>query len=163
MDSAAIASRLESSYPNPTLRLETGLHDQIGPILGKIGGPLIPVFMPRIGRDVLVESSVPWFQEARKQRFGISLDELEQAKGGEQAWAAAQLGFEDLKRFLTDHKQDEGPFVLGSEVSYVDFVLVSTMEAFRRIGNDLFERFVSHDERLRELHRACQQWMEHDQ
>lgn len=163
MDSAAIATRLESLCPDPTLRLENGLHEKIGPIIGKSLGPLIPVFMPRIGRDKIVESSEGWFQEARKQRFGMSLDELEQAKGGEQAWAAAQPGFEELKQFLTDHKQDEGPFVLGSRLSYVDFVLVSTMEAFRRIGNDLFERLVSHDERLRDLHKACEPWLRDDQ
>lgn len=163
MDSGAIASRLESLYPQPTLRLENGLHQQVGSALGRTMGPLVPVFMPRIARDKLVESSVPWFQEARKERFGMSLDELEQTKGGEQAWEAAQPGFEKLKQFLTDHKQDEGPFVLGSQVSYVDFVLASSMEALRRIGNDMYKRFVSHDERLRELHEACGPWFEGDQ
>lgn len=163
MDSAAIASTLESVYPEPSIHLETGLHEKFGPTFGKIGGPLVPVFMPRIARDKLLESSVPWFQEARKKAFGMSLDELEQVKGGEQAWAAAQPGFKELISFLTDHKQDEGPFVLGSQVSYVDFVIVSMAEAFRRIGDDLFEKFVAQDERLRELHQACQKWMKDDQ
>jgi glutathione S-transferase len=163
MDSAAIATELESLYPVPSIHLETGLHEEIGPILGQIAGPLVPVFMPRLARDKLVESSVPWFQEARKQRFGVSLDELEQAKGSEQAWVAAQPGFEGLRSFLTIHKQDEGPFVLGSQVSYVDYMLVSMVEAFRRIEDDLYEKFVSHDERLRDVHQACRKWLEDDQ
>lgn len=163
MDSAAIATELEALYPEPSLHLDTGLHEQILPILGQVVVPLIPVFMPRIARDMLVESSVPWFREAREKRFGISLEELERAKGGEQAWVAAQPGFEALRRFLTEHKQDEGPFVLGSQVSYVDFMLVSMAEAFRRIGGDLYEKFVSQDERLREVHQACRKWLGDDQ
>lgn len=163
MDSAAIASALESQYPEPSLHLETGLHEQFEAIFGKIGRPLIPVFMPRIARDQLLESSVPWFREARAKAFGMSLDELEQTRGGEKAWEAAKPGFEELRRFLTDHKQDDGPFVLGSQVSYVDFMIVSMMEAFHRIGNDLYERFVSQDERFREVHQACQKWTQQDQ
>lgn len=163
MESAAIASALESRYPEPSLHLETGLHEKFEAAFGKIGGPLVPVIMPRIARDKLAESSVPWFQEARAKRFGMSLEELERTKGGEQAWQAAEPGFEDLRRFLTDHKRDEGPFVLGSQVSYVDFMIVSMMEAFRRIGNDLYEKFVSQDEKFREVHQACQKWMQSDQ
>ena len=163
MDSLAIAQKLESLHPSPSLHLDNGLHLKVGPIFGKIGAPLLPVFMPRIGRDVIVESSVPYFQEARKKAFGMSLDEFEKMKGGEQAWQAAQPGVEDLKAFLAEHKQDDGPFVLGSQVSYVDFVIVAFMEAFRRIGEELFERLVGNDESLRNIHKACERWLENDQ
>ena len=163
MDSLAIAKKLESLYPTPSLHLELGLHEQVGPIIGKIGKPLIAVFMPRVARDMLMDSSVPWFLEARKNTFGMSLDELEKTKGGEQAWIAAEPGFEELKTFLYTHKRDEGPFVLGSQVSYADFVIVSMIEAFKRIGEDLFEKFVSYDESFSGLHGACQTWMKDDQ
>ena len=140
MDSAAIAATLESLHPEPSLHLDLGLHEKFAPIFGKIGGPLVPVFMPRIAQDKLLESSVPWFLEAREKAFGMSLNQLEQMRGGEPAWAAARPGFEELAQFLTEHKQDDGPYVLGSQVSYVDFVIVSMIEAFRRIGTDLYER-----------------------
>ena len=47
MDSAAIAIKLEEVHPEPSLRLDTGLHEKIGPILGQAAGPLVPCFMPK--------------------------------------------------------------------------------------------------------------------
>lgn len=165
MDSAAIASKLESLQSNPSLQLDNGLPPKLGPILGKVAGPLLPVFMPRIGRDMIVEESYDWFQKARAERFGMPLDELEKTKGGDQAWEATRPGLTELRQFMKEHKQDDGPFVLGSQVCYADFLIVSTMEALRRIGDDLYEKLVkrSGDDSLRQLHEACQKWMEDDQ
>ena len=163
MDSAAIATKLESLYPTPSLHLDTGLHQALGPTIGKIGRPLSGIFMPRIARDVLLESSVAWFRAAREAAFGMTLDEMERTRGGEQAWEAAEPGFEELKQFMREHKRDEGPFVLGSQVSYVDFVIAALIEACRRIGSDMYERFIGYDESFRALHEACQPWMQDDQ
>lgn len=162
MDSLAIAQGLESHYPQPPLHLSNNLHDDLGPILGKITFPLIPVFMPRIGRDIVPESAAAWFQETRSKRFGMPLAELEAQKGGDSAWEAAKPGLDELREFLRAHKRDEGPFVLGSEVCYADFVIVSMMESLRRIGPELFEKFVGENEELRALHGACGKWMEKD-
>ena len=165
MDSAAIASKLESLHPTPSLHLDNGLPAKLGAILGKVAGPLIPVFMPRIGRDMIVEESYDWFQEARAKRFGMPLNELEKTKGGDQAWHATRQGLEELKEFVKAHKQDDGPFVLGSQVSYADFLIASMMEALRRIGEDLYEKMakLSGDDSLKNLHKACQKWMKDDQ
>lgn len=164
MDSAKIASELEKLYPTPSLHLDNGLQAKVGPIMGKAIGPLIPVFMPRIGRDVIVERSHDYFQKARAKRFGMSLDELEKAKGGEQAWEAARPGFQELKQFLRTEKVDSGPFVLGREVCYADFVVCSAVEALRRIGPDLYEKAmeVFDAEELRKLHEACSPWLKED-
>ena len=164
MESSAIASKLESLYPTPSLHLDNGLHAQVGPIIGKAIGPLLPVFMPRIGRDRIVDSCYDWFQEARAKRFGMPLDELEKVKGGEQAWEAARPGLQELKAFLAEHKKDEGPFVQGSEVCYADFLICSSVEALRKIGPDLFEKAmeVYDGEDLRRLHEACGEWLKDD-
>ena len=165
MDSAAIASELEGLHPNPSLHLDNGFPAKLGPILGKAAGPLVPVFMPRIGRDMIVDESYDWFQEARGKRFGMPLDDLEKSKGGDQAWEAARPGIIELKEFVGAHKQDDGPFILGSKVCYADFLVASMMEALRRIGDDLYESLVkvAGDDSLRQLHEACQQWMRDDQ
>lgn len=164
MESTAIATKLESMHPEPSLHLSNGLPQKLGPILGKAMAPLIPVFMPRIGRDMIVESCYDWFQEARAKRFGMPLDELEEAKGGEQAWQAARPGLQELKAFIKENKKDEGPFVLGSEVCYADFLICSAVEALRRIGPDLFEKAmeVYDGEELRQLHEACGPWLKDD-
>ena len=163
MDSAVIAAKLESVQPEPSLHLDNNLHQEVRPIIGKIAGPLVPVYMPRIGRDLIVESSYDFFQETRGKRFGMPLDELEKAKGGEQAWEAAQPGMAELREFMAKHKQDEGPFVLGSQVCYADLIIVSMLESIRKIGEDLYEKWVGDDEGLRNLHEACQPWIKDDQ
>lgn len=147
------------------MHLDNGLAQKIGPMIGKISQPLIPVFMPRIGRDVIVESTVPYFQEARAKRFGMSLDELEKAKGGEQAWEAARTGLEELNAFIASQKKDEGPFILGSDVCYADFVVAAMVEALRRIGEDLYEKMrgVAGERGVMEIHDACKKWFESDQ
>ena len=165
MDSAAIASKLESIQPNPSLHLDNGLPAKLGPILGKIAGPLLPVFMPRIGRDMIVEECHDWFQDARAKRFGMPLGELERTRGGEQAWEAIRPGLAELVGFVKEQKQDKGPYILGSQVCYADFLIASTIEALRRIGEDLYEKMVklSGDDTLQQLHEACQKWMKEDQ
>jgi hypothetical protein len=43
----------------------------------------------------------------------------------------------------------EGPFVLGSEIGFRGFVIVSVLEELRRIGDELFERTVEGRKGLR--------------
>lgn len=163
MDSLAIAAQLEALHPNPTLHLSNNLHTHLAPILGKITLPLLPVFMPRIARSIVPESATEYFNSTRSARFGMPLDELEKAKGGPQAWEAAKPGLDELDVFLKEHKKDDGPFVLGSEVCYADFVIAALMESLRRIGPDLYEGFAEGRDELRALHEACGRWMERDQ
>ncbi len=165
MESSAIAAKLESLYPDPSLHLDNGLAQKVGPLIGKVAFPLIPDFMPRIGRDIIVESSVEYFQTARAKRFGMSLDELEKAKGGDQAWQAARPGIVELSDFIASQKKDEGPFITGSQVCYADFLIASMVEALRRIGGDLYDKVleVAPDDNVMKIHQACQKWMEKDQ
>ncbi|TKA73768.1 hypothetical protein B0A55_07122 [Friedmanniomyces simplex] len=162
MDSTTIVQRLEELYPEPTLHLDTGVHDRALAVVGKTGFALLPVFMPRVARSMIVETSVPWFCEARRKKFGMSLEELESTRGGERAWEAADPGLKELNGLMKEEKRNEGPFVLGSEVSYADFVLVALLEGMRRIGEDLFERIVGGDEGLLAIYEECRRWTEKD-
>jgi glutathione S-transferase len=165
MESTAIAAKLDSLYPDPPLRMDNGLLQKVGPLIGKSSFPLIPVFMPRIGRDVVVESSYDYFQEARAKRFGMSLDELEKAKGGDPAWQAAQPGLKQLSELIAAEKKDEGPFIQGSQVCYADFIIASMVEALRRISSELYTKIEEtvEDRNILQIHAACQRWMEDDQ
>jgi glutathione S-transferase len=107
-------------------------------------------------------SSVAYFNAARAARFGMPLEELEAQRGGEKAWEAAKLGLDALEALMGEFKVDQGPFVLGSQVSYADFVVVAVLEGFRRIGQDLFMRIVEGREALREVWEACGEWLERD-
>lgn len=56
----------------------------------------------------------------------------------------------------------DGPFVLGSEVSYADFVVVALSECLRRVHRPDYERFMAFDKSFPELHAACGEWLERD-
>ena len=118
--------------------------------------------MPLIPRRLLRESSIELFNAARAARFGMPLDELEARRGGEAAWEAAKAGLDELEALVWEHKVDEGPFVLGSRVSYADFVVVAVLEGFRRVGRELFERICEGREGLRGVWEACENWLERD-
>jgi glutathione S-transferase len=92
----------------------------------------------------------------------MPLDELEATKGGEQAWEAARPGLDALEALMGEWKVDEGPFVLGSRVSYADFVVVAVLEGFRRVGEELFERICEGREGLRGVWGACEEWLGRD-
>lgn len=159
MESFKIAAELESRHPQPSLRLDSGLHARAGEAVAQAALPLIPVFMPRIPRAVLCESSVPYFLAAREKRFGMPLDQLERERGGEQAWRAAGPGVQALARLLSDHKVDQGPFILGSRASYGDFLIVAFLESLRRVGQDMFDRLVGSEETLKAVYEACREWL----
>lgn len=162
MESAIIVKKLEAAHPEPPLPLELDLLKEMDPITGKVLGPLMPLIMPCVRRDVIRKESEEWFKKDRERRFGAPEEEYERERGGEVAWKGAELGQQQMASFLKAKKRDEGPFILGSTVSYPDFVLTARCVFVRFIGEDNYERFVGPVEGLRELHEACKPWFERD-
>lgn len=160
-DSANIAPKLEEQCPEPSLHLGNGLHEQAGKLLGGVAFPLLKVLFPTIAKNIVMEHYTDWWVAKKEKMIGMSMSEFE-AAGGENAWKAAEPGFAALKEFLASNKKDEGPFILGSQVCYADFIIASMLESTRRIGGGLFERVVSYDDQLKELHEACKEWYERD-
>ena len=97
--------------------------------------------------------------------MGMPLEQLETEKGGEKAWTVAQEPLAGVAKLL--HADDSGPYLLGAEVSYADFVLVSFLRFCVRLGDgggkgDVFERFVMYDSAFEKVFEACEKWMESD-
>ncbi|KAK5731432.1 hypothetical protein LTR17_011394 [Elasticomyces elasticus] len=162
MESLAIAQKLESLYPNPSIDLPTIPIEETRAAIGAFAGPLLPVFMPRICRSIIREDSVVWFRENWQRNFGMMLEDFEASTGGELAWQAAEAKVGLLKRLLADHKLDEGASVLGSTPTYADFMLVGMLEGLRRIGQDIFERVMGWDEKLGQLYDVCRPYLAKD-
>lgn len=120
---------------------------------------LRPVCMPPIPRNLLNPTSKTYFEETRAVRFGMSLSELERSSKAKTAWQDAEAGISELKALL--HEQT-GPFFLGKEPSYADFIAVGMMQCFKRIENDLFERFINYDQAFATLYDKCGKWLERD-
>ncbi|KAI7346761.1 hypothetical protein KC320_g7659 [Hortaea werneckii] len=159
MDSLVIARKLNGMYAEPKLIFdETSLADvQKG--LGMTARPLFPVIMPRIA-TIVTQDSKAYFREMRARDYGMPPEEFERTKGGKKAWADAEPGF----RFLAElyGKENDGPFLMGSQPSFGDFVIVAFIECSMRVGEDMGERWLSMDERLARVHEACRPWIEKD-
>ena len=160
MDSVNIVAQLESQYPESSLHLDTGLHQQAQAIVFQAALPLFSEFMPRIRDRLITEHSLPYWTKSRESLFGMSIDEFTRTKGGTKAWEAAEPGLQALSRFLSDHKRDSGPFILGSQVSYGDLILAAFLESTRRTSEDMFKRITDFHESIQLLYAACSKWLE---
>lgn len=78
------------------------------------------IWMPAIPIKLLNEGSAETFERTRKERLGISLKELGQKEGGQQAWENAREDIKALGNILT--KDESGPFVLGKTREYLLFL-----------------------------------------
>ncbi|KAB2571562.1 Glutathione S-transferase-like protein ustS [Lasiodiplodia theobromae] len=163
MESFKIAQEIEKRYSSaPPLRLDHPVVAQIIAVIPTIQKPLSAVLIPRVPRVLLNDKSVPYFQETRKVRFGMSLDEYEKEKGGDAAWVAAKQPIENLAALLRQTKTADGPYFLGSEVSYADFIVASLLHFVKLLGPELYDRFVTHDKAFDDLYQACAKWLERD-
>ncbi|TKA65339.1 hypothetical protein B0A55_09439 [Friedmanniomyces simplex] len=162
MDSMPIAEKLEAAYPEPSMHLDNGLWKQAAEICDGLVVSAGPDFMVAVVDDILQEPSKTWFAEDRHKRFGMSLQELQEKMGGETGRPATQAGCEKLKGLLTSHKEDEGPFILGSKPSYGDLLAATLFESMRRMNVSQYEKIVESDESFKRLHEACKPWLERD-
>ncbi|RMX78931.1 hypothetical protein D0869_08690 [Hortaea werneckii] len=159
MDSLVIARKLKEMYPEPKLIFDEASLADVQKGLGMTAPPLFPVIMPRIA-TIVTQDSEAYFREMRAKDYGMPLEEFARTKGGEKAWADAEPGF----RFLAElyGKDNNGPFLMGSQPSFGDFVIVAFIECVMRVGEDMGQRWLSMDERLARVHEACKPWMEKD-
>lgn len=162
MDSQKIVHALESRYPDPSLHLDTQTSRPIHKALVSIINPLRPIVLPAVQRNVLREPSASWFAEDRKRRSGRSLEQLETDEGGEKAWDATLPGLDALLSQLSMHKRDDGPFVLGSQVSYGDFFVAGVLQWIQIANEELYQRLVRYDPSFRMHHAACRPWLIRD-
>ena len=159
MDSLNIAHKLEELYPQPSLLLNLSLHDKVLPAIGKAVNAARPMIWAGLYRNVLPEPSATFFAEDRERRKGKTLEQFKADEGGEKAWRLAHEGLEELRTELTQHKRDDGPFVLGSTPSYGDFLIVAIFNWLEIADEEVYEGFVGFDERFRRLHEACRPWL----
>jgi glutathione S-transferase len=162
MDSSRIAIELEKTYPNPPLKSDSELFDQAQDILRRVAWPLYPEIAVPIRDNLLTEYGKPHWVEAREKLFGMSIDEVHRTKGGQGAWDAAQAGLDRLDHLMSTHKEDDGPFLLGSSASTADFVIVAFLAAAKAAGPEIFEQLLRQRQGFTALWDACQTWLERD-
>ena len=95
----------------------------------------------------------------------MPLDKFEAEKGGEPAWAAAQKPLAAVAELL--HADSSGPFLLGKDVCYADFILVGFLQFCVVLGEgggrgDVYDKIVGHDKAFGQVYDACAKWTERD-
>jgi len=158
MESGKIAAALEAAHPSPSLRLDHPIVAEVQTLLSKCIAPLGPEIFPLARDNVISEPSFDYWVRARTADFG-DLDTLRAEKGGQQSWDNARPRLEEMAALL---KKEGGPFFLGKEACYADFIWAGFVRFVRRVSVDEFEKLVGVDEVLRRQYEACEKWMERD-
>lgn len=162
MESMDIAEKLEALYPEPTLQMDKDDHRKVQATIDAATFPVLAFVMPPV-RDLFDDETRAWFEEDRKGRLGMSLDEFAAAKGTEESWKALIPEFERIAKELRAMRVDEGPFILGSKVSYSDFIVCGFVEMFKRIeGGKTYKRLIAVDPIYKEINDACGEWLARD-
>ncbi|KAL8840315.1 MAG: hypothetical protein Q9170_001399 [Blastenia crenularia] len=158
MDSKTIAAELERLHPSPPLQLDTPQQLQIEALWLQAMKILGPAIAPTAARNLLNERSRGYFVEAREKAWGVKLEEIEK-QGDGKAWEELGPVLVEIGEVLGERG---GPFVLGEEVSYADFILVGAMMFLKRIDERFYGKFVGVDPAFGRLFEAVKPWLEKD-
>ena len=66
--------------------------------------------------------------------MGMPLDELEEVVGGESCYMAAEPTLKQLTKMLKENS--DGPFFLGKDPSYADFVWLGLLNLWKTLGEE---------------------------
>ncbi|KAL5611667.1 hypothetical protein BROUX41_000753 [Berkeleyomyces rouxiae] len=163
IDSLQIADEIERRYPSHPLQLDAPVLSRLKPLVDQICGALMPIFIPAIPQVYLGPESVDYWNRTRTQICGgVTPTELGKAHGGAKAWAAAAPHIASVTELF---KETDGPFFLGAQVSYADFVWVSLLIFFKGLGDEEWRELLKASgdagphERILE---ACKEWTARD-
>ncbi|KAF1915049.1 hypothetical protein BDU57DRAFT_517833 [Ampelomyces quisqualis] len=159
LDSWPIAHELEKRYPAPSLHLDDPIVEKVRNHISTIMQPLTGFVIPKVPLKILNERSAAYFNETRKQKFGMPLSEVEKTTMTEENWEKARRQVKQVGEWL---RERGGPYFLGETVSYADFIFVGMLAMIKRLDDELFRRFLDFDEALPQLFEASKQWLEKD-
>jgi hypothetical protein len=109
MDSWPIAHKLEELYPSPSLHLQDPIVVRVRDHVQKIMKPLTGFTIPKVPTKLLDERSAAYFNETRKDRYGMSLIEVEEKMATEE-WEEARRPVMEAVGWL---RESGGPYFLG--------------------------------------------------
>ena len=159
MDSYKIAAALDKLHPSPPLDLHSPYQAKVEQIGAKITASIVPLCYSRVPVNVLNEASVDYWYTTRRQRLGMTVQEYEEKNGGEAAYAGAEPYIKQMTELL---KENEGPFFMGSQVTYADFEWVALLVFFKRVDEAIFTEVMKRtgDEAVHNLLLdACAPWL----
>ncbi|RMD40240.1 hypothetical protein DV735_g4892, partial [Chaetothyriales sp. CBS 134920] len=138
MDSSAIATEIEKRYPSPSVHLDSPLLPKVEQLRDAVGQAFAGIFMPLTPERLLSEPAKAYWHKTREEWVGMPLSQFAAERGGQRAWDALQPHLQEATALL---KADQsGPFFLGTEVSYADFVWAAFLIWLQRLGQDVWDK-----------------------
>lgn len=102
---------------------------------------LTGVYINKVPTRLLNDASLDHWYKTRVQRVGgVPLDRSEKEKGGQSAWDNAKPLVDEITNILKEKKG--GPYFLGDEVSYADFVWAGFLMFLQRLGTYVWEKMM---------------------
>ncbi|KEP49270.1 glutathione S-transferase, amino-terminal domain protein [Rhizoctonia solani 123E] len=148
-DSFEIAVYLDEKYPTPqypsifksgTRSLEHLFIHQYLPIIARAGSAVV---MPKVAH-ILDKESIEYIKRTR----GVSFEPLP-VEETEEKWKAFRQKFFDVGKSL-DYRDEDGPFITGSEPSIADFAMGGWFHLLEQIDPTELEKILEwHDGRWR--------------
>ena len=158
MESAAISEFIESTYPNPPIQLHSPLGDEIISKATSALGPALRVSILPREMTIISPRAQDWFRKTREAALGHRLEDLLNEEKEEKLWKDVQGDFDAVGDLLQTNQKD-GPFVMGSSPSYIDFWVVGSLQLMKVVDERSFERFKKHPAYMR-LYEACAPFLE---
>ncbi|CAG9985612.1 unnamed protein product [Clonostachys byssicola] len=162
MDSYVIAEAIERSHTTPSLHLGNPLQQPLLDALHKLDVVLEPVYKTRVPKVYLSEISREYFERTRFERVGTSLERFEKENPLNLVFKKLAPIFRELNDIV---KKNQGPFILGEEVSYADFILGGWLLFFKGMGDDVWDGLLesSGEQKLYEgVLQALSSWTKRD-
>ncbi|KAK3299839.1 uncharacterized protein B0H64DRAFT_447791 [Chaetomium fimeti] len=164
MESRAIANTLETLHPSPPLHLDAPVLAELEALMQRMMGQLGAEMLLRVPQRVLGPASVPFWMEDRKAWVGgVELEAYAAGVDRGKMWEEAEVVLREATGLLKKGgKEAEGPFFLGREVSYADFVWGGFLVFVKAQGEDFFEELLRRTgdaEAHRRLLEAVGPWM----
>lgn len=136
MDSAKIARALEEAYPSaPSAHLDSPYHARVLEQVRAMMRLLPPVYIVNVVERILGEPSRPYWYRTRAEHVGMPLDRFAAEHPQAEAWDAAAPMIARVTEMLKE--ETGGPFFMGAQVSYADFIWGGLLVFFRCQGEEV--------------------------
>ncbi|EEY22989.1 conserved hypothetical protein [Verticillium alfalfae VaMs.102] len=160
MNSRLIIDELEKRYPERPLRVDDPATEKVQALVRETMGPLTGVLIPNVATKCLTDASRPYFEDTRREMFGMTLEEVRRTQGGDESWENARPVFAKAAALL---RETEGPFFLGETVSYADLIYAGALQFMRRTaGESHFQTALGYESEVQSFYEACARWLERD-
>ncbi|KAG6908593.1 hypothetical protein DXG01_003996 [Tephrocybe rancida] len=134
-ESALIAQYLDRAYPNTPKLFPPGSHALQYAFIDALRSKLdfVRSFSLPASHAILNPVSQEYFRRTREIYFGATLEEvLPKGETGVAEWAKVKAGFDVVNGWLELGKSD-GPYLLGQEPGFADFVLAGYVIYLKKI------------------------------